>query len=78
MTLDALIVTAQAHLLIDQINNAYTDRKLSPTVAADGREVLSADLLTDCGPGQTWVDYAAVLLVLARETVEMPEPPPEA
>jgi hypothetical protein len=78
MSLDALIVPTPAHLLISRINESHADRKLEPVAATDGRNVLSADLLTDCGPGQTWADYAAVLTVLDRETVEMPEPPPEA
>lgn len=77
MTLDALIVPDPAHLLIDRLNESHADRKLYPVAATDGRNVLPADLLTDCGPGQTWADYAAVLTVLDRETVEMPTPTPE-
>jgi hypothetical protein len=36
-------------------------RQLAPATLDDGRLALNADLLTDCGPGQTWAHYEALL-----------------
>jgi hypothetical protein len=77
MQLDALIVTPTDLDAIEVVNEVQTTKKMVPVLAADGRTVLPADLLTDCHVGQTWADYREILLRLTRETVEMPEPSPE-
>lgn len=70
MTLDALIVTDQQATAIAAINATHALRlHLFPFPCADGRNVLPADLLTDCGTGQTWFDYAAILTSMERATV---------
>lgn len=80
MTLDALIVTDDQAAQIAIINEGFTDRSLVPVLAKDGRKVLPADLLTDIGtqdkPGW-WYDYGYLLILMDRETVEMPDPSPE-
>jgi hypothetical protein len=74
MTLDALIVTEQQAASIAAVNAEHASVLiLYPFPCADGRIVLPADLLTDCGPGQTWVEYAPLLQAMARETVIMPD-----
>ncbi len=73
MNLDALIVSPIDLDAIEVVNEVQTTKRLEPVIAADGRKVLPADLLTDCHVGQTWADYREILLRLPRETVEMPE-----
>jgi len=74
MNLDALIVNATDLAAIEVVNGSQSNRRLAPVLSADGRKVLSADLLTDCGEQQTWKDYREILTRLPRETVAMPEP----
>lgn len=80
MNLDALIVTDAQAAQIAIINEGFTDRQLVPVLDKDGRKVLPADLLTDIGtqdkPGW-WYDYGFLLLLMERETVELPDPSPE-
>jgi hypothetical protein len=73
ITLDALIVPAEQAAQIDLINAEDPSRQLQPVLALDGRKVLPAALLTDCGPGQTWAAYHDILTVLDREIVPMPD-----
>jgi len=79
-TLDALIVTAEQATQIDIINEGFADRRLEPVLAKDGRKVLPAGLLGDIGtqdnPGW-WYDYGYLLIIMQRETVEMPDATPE-
>lgn len=44
-------------------------RQLSPTTLTDERKVLNADLLTDCGAGQTWEHYGAFLATLETDDI---------
>lgn len=46
-------------------------RQIIPVLADDGRWVLPADLLDDCGPGQTWEAYGPLLTALIVEEVEV-------
>lgn len=79
-TLDALIVTPEQAAQIAVINEGFTDRALLPATAKDGRKVLPADLLTDIGTQEApgwWYDYGYLLILMQRETVEMPDPSPD-
>jgi len=40
-------------------NEQSPDRKLIPVELSDGTWVLNADILDDCGPGQTWDGFAS-------------------
>ena len=44
-------------------------RQIIPSALADGRLALNADLLADCGPGQTWEHYGEFLAALPLETI---------
>lgn len=44
-------------------------RALHPVGLADGRFALNADLLADCGPGQTWAHYGELLTGLEVEEI---------
>lgn len=46
-------------------------RRLEAMPLGDGRGVLNADLLADCGPGQTWAHYGALLGGLGVEVVAL-------
>ena len=58
-----LELDASALAALEAINLAASakGRALAPVALADGRRVLNADLLDDCGAGQTWSAYADVL-----------------
>lgn len=75
-TLDALIVTQEQADQIAIINQGFVDRALAPATTKDGRLVLPASLLTDIGtqdaPGW-WYAYGHLIIIMQRETVEMPE-----
>lgn len=45
---------------------------LHPMLSADGRQVVSADVLDEIGPGGLYEEYAAALAGLVPEEVEMP------
>ena len=45
-------------------------RRLQPMPLPDGRLFLNADLLGDCGPGQTWERYATALQALPIDTID--------
>lgn len=76
-----LIVDAAALASIQTINAepGNASRQLSPVLLTDGRYVLNADLLTDCGSEATWDDYAALLNGLAQDAFDistlLPQPP---
>jgi hypothetical protein len=44
-------------------------RALHPVALVDGRFALNADLLADCGPGQTWEHYGELLAGLNVEEI---------
>jgi hypothetical protein len=70
-----LITPPAAKAQIDAINAQQNGvRMLVPRATKDGKLVLSAALLTDCGKGQTWEAYCGVLQSLETvESVEWPE-----
>jgi hypothetical protein len=68
------IIINTAQLAAIQTINAEpgnTSRQLSPVKLTDGRYVLNADLLTDCGQDSTWGDYEALLNSLTQETFDI-------
>ncbi len=69
-----LIVTTASASQIDSINiNQGGRRSIQCREDAQGRQIIPAELLTDCGPGQTWEDYAEVLQSLEQvASVEWP------
>ena len=80
MHFDALLVTDAQSEQIAIVNAQMTDRQLVPVLDKDGRKVLPADLLTDIGTQEAqgwWYDYGFLLLLMERETVELPDPSPE-
>lgn len=71
MIFEALIVPTEALPALDAINASMSHKRLSPCTAADGRRFLPTNLLTDCGPGQTWEAYEALLQSLVPGSVEI-------
>jgi hypothetical protein len=69
----ALVISADLAARIAARNTAV--RALIPVVDDQGRQVLPADLLTDCGAGQTWDDYGDLLADLVPVEVTLPPPP---
>lgn len=75
-----LLVTPDQYAEIRAINGRTPDHiRLTPIALADGRLVLNDDLLTDCGPGGTWAEYAEALASLTAVDVQesdWPQIPP--
>jgi len=46
---------------LDAINATQDGRQLYPVVGDRGGLLLCDDLLSDCGPGQTWEAYSEIL-----------------
>ncbi len=55
-----LIIPPEMIAAASAINAAHPFKKIKPITLTDGRLAVNADLLTDCGPGQTWEDWAAL------------------
>ena len=56
---------------LQQLNESgVATRRLQARELEDGRFALNADLLEDCGPGQTWEHYADLLQALEEDEVE--------
>lgn len=69
--IEALIVSDDALAAINTLNGSVPRIRMTPAVAADGRRFLPVDLLTDCGPGQTWGAYSSLLHSLATGVVTL-------
>ncbi len=68
--MNMLILDAEQTAGIEALNaSGDPDRQLRPVPLLDGRFALNADLLLDCGEGQTWRHYAAFLTALPAELV---------
>ena len=59
--------------VLAELNTQHTDRQIQAVVGENGSWLVGADLLTDCGPGQTWETYAEWLATLTP-TDEQPAP----
>lgn len=70
-----LVLNAETKTELEAANyNGDANRQLIPVALADGRFGLNADLLQDCGPGQTWEFYREFLGSLSLETIDsLPE-----
>jgi hypothetical protein len=68
-----LIVDTASLASIQSINAepGNASRQLTPVQLTDGRWVLSADLLTDCGSSDTWDDYATLLTGLTQSSFDI-------
>ena len=65
-----LVLNAETKTELEAANyNGDANRQLIPVALADGRFGLNADLLQDCGPGQTWEFYREFLASLSVEEV---------
>lgn len=58
------------------LNAAHADRTIEPVAGTGGTMLVGADLLTDCGLGGYWQDYAEWLAKLPATDAE-PLPPPD-
>ena len=64
--MNVLILAPGQVTALQQLNAANpSPHQLQPAPLADGRPALNADLLHDCGPGQTWESYREFLETLA-------------
>ena len=69
--MNMLILTQEKLATLDALNGLGDDaRRLEPVTLNGGVAGLSADLLTDCAPGQTWDHYEEFLRGLPVEAVE--------
>lgn len=50
--------------VLAELNTHHTDRQLQAVAGENGSWLVCADLLTDCGPGQTWETYGEWLNTL--------------
>jgi len=48
------------------LNAAHADRRIQPVPGTGGEMLVGSDLLTDCGPGAYWEDYAEWLAKLPQ------------
>ncbi|HYE30555.1 MAG TPA: hypothetical protein VEH27_03940 [Methylomirabilota bacterium] len=65
-----LILTEENLTTLNNLNTTGDPlRRCEPITLTDGRSALNADLLNDCGPGQTWAHYGSFLQTLPVETV---------
>jgi hypothetical protein len=73
--MNMLILSAEEKTELDAVNyGGNPTRQLVPVPLGDGRFALNADLLSDCGPGQTWEYYGTFVGELPIETVaSLPE-----
>ena len=57
-----LMIKASALSALDSKNNGESKaQRLQPALLKTGEPFLNADLLNDCGPGQTWERYANLI-----------------
>jgi hypothetical protein len=68
-----LIVAEEDEAALEDLNALNMERQLTPALLVDGRKALNADLLEDCGEGQTWERYEQFLGGLEIEEVEPSE-----
>jgi len=76
--MDMLLFNEGALVDLALLNGNADARQLSPATLADGRQVLNADLLNDCGPAGTWAGYAVLLQslpIIAVTAEDWPAPP---
>jgi hypothetical protein len=67
-----LIVTGLEKTELVAVNyGGNPTKQIEPVALEDGRFALNADLLEDCGPGQTWEYYGAFLKALPVEVVSV-------
>lgn len=65
-----LVLNVETKTELEAANyNGDANRQLIPVALADGRFGLNADLLQDCGPGQTWEFYRGFLGSLSVEEI---------
>jgi hypothetical protein len=69
--MNMLILTQEKAAALDVLN-ALGDaaRRMEPVALDNGDGGLSADLLSDCAPGQTWEHYEAFLRSLPMEAMD--------
>ena len=68
--MNMLILSAAEKTELEAANyGGDATRQLVPVALEDGRFALNADLLQDCGAGQTWEYYGTFLRELQVETV---------
>ena len=66
--MNVLILSPGQVNTLQQLNAANPSlHQLQPALLADGRPALNADLVHDCGPGQTWESYRDFLHTLTLE-----------
>jgi len=58
--------------VLAELNTHHTDRQIQAVEGEQGSMLVGADLLTDCGPGQTWETYGEWLATLTP-TDEQPK-----
>lgn len=58
--------------VLAELNTHHTDRQIQAVEGEQGNMLVGADLLTDCGPGQTWETYGEWLATLTP-TDEQPK-----
>ena len=73
--MNILMLSAEEKTELDAVNyGGNPTRQLVPVPLGNGRFALNADLLDDCGPGQTWEYYRTFLGELPVEAVvSLPE-----
>lgn len=71
-----LILNAEQQAALAALNETgEAARRLEAVAVGDGTAALNADLLGDCGPGQTWAHYGPLLAALnAAEATPAPTP----
>jgi hypothetical protein len=68
--MNMLMLSAAEKTELDAVNyGGDPTRELVPVPLQDGRFALNADLLQDCGAGQTWEYYGTFLRELPAEVV---------
>ena len=69
--MNMLILTQENVAVVEVLNALGEDtRRLEPAALTNGNAALSADLLTDCAPGQTWDHYEQFLRGLPIEEID--------
>ena len=69
--MNMLILTQEKVATLEVLNALGDDaRRLEPVALNNGNAGLSADLLTDCTPGQTWDHYEEFLRGLPLEQID--------
>ena len=67
----SMLILTQENVVTLEVLNALGDdaRRLEPVALNHGNAALTADLLTDCAPGQTWDHYEEFLRGLPVEQI---------